>query len=354
MIYFPGQLRQYQVQVDWGDGAVDVDSAINFIKSGNDFSGTWTSDPCHSYSACGTYTIIAKIYHQNSSGAEAGETEATIRVCVSYDLTVNSTTGGSVIEPGEGTFAYDGGSPVNIVAQPDPCYQFVNWTGDVDTVDNANAAATTVTMNGDYSVTANFELNLPVADAGSDQEICAGSSVPLGGSPTATNGTSPYTYSWSPAEGLSDPSVANPIASPSSNTTYTVTVTDSKECTASDSVEVTVNEPPTITCSGNITVNNDPGQCGAVVSWPAPIVTGTQPVGSSCSPPSGMAAAFSGVPAALVRASSPIPPSAVTRDPTAAAFGMTAAVRSRYPTPSWRTRLRARIAPDPSVPTVTI
>ena len=242
---FPGQLRQYQVQVDWGDGVVDTDSTVNFVQFGNSFWGTWSSDPCHSYSACGNYTIIARIYHQNPSGAESGDTEATIRLCVSYDLTVNSATGGSVINPGEGTFPYDGGSLVNIVASPNPCYQFVNWTGDVDTVGDVTAAATTITMNGDYSITANFEPNLPAADAGTDQEVCAGASVQIGG--TATNGTPPYTYSWSPSEGLSDPTIANPTASPGENTTYTVTVTDAEGCQASDDVTVTVNPLPECT-----------------------------------------------------------------------------------------------------------
>jgi len=35
-------------------------------------------------------------------------------------------------------------------------YRFVDWTGDVDTVANVNAASTTITMNGDYSITAHF------------------------------------------------------------------------------------------------------------------------------------------------------------------------------------------------------
>jgi uncharacterized repeat protein (TIGR02543 family) len=74
-----------------------------------------------------------------------------------YSLTTSSTEGGSVTTPGEGTFVYDEGDVVKLVATPDPGYGFVNWTGDVVTVANANAASTTVTMNGDYSLTANFE-----------------------------------------------------------------------------------------------------------------------------------------------------------------------------------------------------
>ena len=35
-------------------------------------------------------------------------------------------------------------------------YRFVEWTGDVGTIADVYAATTTITMNGDYSITANF------------------------------------------------------------------------------------------------------------------------------------------------------------------------------------------------------
>ena len=73
-----------------------------------------------------------------------------------YDLIISSTEGGSVTEPGEGTFTYDEGTVVDLVAEPEAGYYFVNWTGDVGTIGNANDATTTITMNGDYSITANF------------------------------------------------------------------------------------------------------------------------------------------------------------------------------------------------------
>ncbi len=74
-----------------------------------------------------------------------------------YDLTIGSTAGGSVTTPGEGVFTYDDGTVVNLVAQAAENYNFVNWTGDTGTIGNVNAASTTITMQGDYSITANFE-----------------------------------------------------------------------------------------------------------------------------------------------------------------------------------------------------
>jgi len=78
-----------------------------------------------------------------------------------YVLSVSSTAGGSVTEPGEGEFIYEEGTVVDLVAVAESDYQFVNWTGDTDTIADVNSASTTITMNGDYSITANFEEKPP-------------------------------------------------------------------------------------------------------------------------------------------------------------------------------------------------
>jgi hypothetical protein len=73
-----------------------------------------------------------------------------------YDLTVSTSTGGSVTTPGEGTFTYDEGAVVDLVAEAEDSHGFAKWTGDVDSIADVNAASTNITMNGDYSITANF------------------------------------------------------------------------------------------------------------------------------------------------------------------------------------------------------
>ena len=75
---------------------------------------------------------------------------------LSIPLTISTTEGGEITSPGEGTFSYEEGAVVPLVAFPHAGYRFVNWTGDVDTVDNVNAASTTITVNSDYEITATF------------------------------------------------------------------------------------------------------------------------------------------------------------------------------------------------------
>jgi uncharacterized repeat protein (TIGR02543 family) len=79
-----------------------------------------------------------------------------------YTLTISSSAGGSVTTPGEGTFVYGSGTVVNLVATPTGAYEFVNWTGNVATIANVNAASTTITIDSNYSVTATFHTGPPV------------------------------------------------------------------------------------------------------------------------------------------------------------------------------------------------
>jgi len=78
-------------------------------------------------------------------------------VVVTYNLTTSSTAGGSVTTPGEGTFGpYNASEVVDLVATPDTDYSFVNWTGDTGKIGNVNSATTNITMDGNYSIVANF------------------------------------------------------------------------------------------------------------------------------------------------------------------------------------------------------
>ena len=70
-------------------------------------------------------------------------------------------------------------------------------------------------------------------------------------SPVVLNTTGAITYSWTPAAGLSNAAISNPVATPDTTTQYFVSGTNASGCTASDSLTVTVNPKPIITLTGN-------------------------------------------------------------------------------------------------------
>ena len=76
---------------------------------------------------------------------------------VRHSLSISSTEGGSVTEPGEGAFPlYSEGAVVDLVATPDSGYRFVVWTGNVGTIADVEDATTTITMYSTCVITANF------------------------------------------------------------------------------------------------------------------------------------------------------------------------------------------------------
>ena len=144
--------------------------------------------------------------------------------------------------------------------------------------------------------------DVAASEAGPNVSYCTGSSVQIGTTPDPN-----YTYSWSPAIGLSATNVANPTVSLTNtgstpvNITYTVTTSisgSSSQCHTQDQVVVTVNpiptssftlsktnicpnEPITVTYTGNMgalsgytwnfnggTVLSGSGQGPYQVSWP--------------------------------------------------------------------------------------
>lgn len=81
-----------------------------------------------------------------------------------YSLSISTSEGGEVATPNEMTSSYDEGTKVPLVALPHSGYRFINWTGDVAAITNTEDATTTVTMNCDYSITANFQFSATISD----------------------------------------------------------------------------------------------------------------------------------------------------------------------------------------------
>jgi hypothetical protein len=86
---FVGQLNQYNVQIDWGDGNIDKDSYINFTQYNDNFNGTWHSDPDHTYSRVGSFTITVKLYHGQPPGKEgSGDVSVSITIQIARQIKV--------------------------------------------------------------------------------------------------------------------------------------------------------------------------------------------------------------------------------------------------------------------------
>ncbi|MEQ9063717.1 MAG: PKD domain-containing protein [Vicingaceae bacterium] len=73
----------------------------------------------------------------------------------------------------------------------------------------------------------------PLVSAGDDVTIAKGSSEQL-------LATGAIQYQWSPITGLSNPAIANPLASPDETTSYIVTFTDINSCISVDTITVSV------------------------------------------------------------------------------------------------------------------
>ncbi len=77
--------------------------------------------------------------------------------------------------------------------------------------------------------------------------ICQGDQAQL-------NATGGEHYLWEPSESLSNNTIADPVATPSVTTEYTVTITDEYGCQASRSVTVTVHSVPVANAGSNRTI----------------------------------------------------------------------------------------------------
>jgi lysophospholipase L1-like esterase len=144
-------------------------------------------------------------------------------------LTTSSGTGGSVTTPGEGSYQYNHGTEVELVATADLSYYFKNWTGtgaSAGKIANPSSATTTITMDANYTAIANFSEELltlttsstaggSVTNPGEGQfHYDYGTDVNL----VATADTDYYFVSWT-GTGVNAGKVANPA---SATTTITM------------------------------------------------------------------------------------------------------------------------------------
>jgi gliding motility-associated-like protein len=135
----------------------------------------------------------------------------------------------------------------------------------------------TTTVGGCQSQT-NVTINVSApgftVDAGPNDTVCANETVTL--QPVVTQGSAPYTYSWTPNQYMSAGAntTLNPNVTPLQTTTYRLTVNSANGCSLQDSVrifvsgvgpQVTATANPTLICPGdlvNLNFTSSPVNCG--------------------------------------------------------------------------------------------
>ena len=213
-------------------------SVSNLVIGDNIFVWTITSGTCT------TTDTINVVISQQTDPANAGSDQ---NVCSSLAI---ATVSGNIPVVGTVTWTSLGSSVVD------------SATSVTTTVSNlslgSNLFIYTIT-NGACSSSDTVDVVMfanPTADAGVDQFTTSGTAVTIGGSPVASGGTAPYTYSWTPGTTLDDSLIANPLATVFATTTFVVTVTDSIGCNAQDTVVVWINNPPVLQ-NDTLTIDED-------------------------------------------------------------------------------------------------
>jgi hypothetical protein len=103
------------------------------------------------------YYFVVVSTDEGGNPAQSQEYDFTAELPIQYNLSVSSTAGGSVANPGEGVFSYREGTVVTLQATPNEGYAFQEWTGDTENIADLTSMSGTVTMNGDRSIVANFK-----------------------------------------------------------------------------------------------------------------------------------------------------------------------------------------------------
>lgn len=197
----------------------------------------------HTYANEGNYTVTLTISTGGHCTAQKTQSVPVYAVPIANagpDQTViygaTATLNGS---GGTGNFNYHW-EPANKVVNPN-----AQTTQTVGLTQSTTFTLTVTHPQGGCSSTDQVSIlvegsNMTATASASPSSICQGESSQLNA--IAVGGTQNYTYSWTPAIGLSDPNIANPVAHPSVTTTYTCHVSDglsSHDVQAS----VTVNNP---------------------------------------------------------------------------------------------------------------
>lgn len=148
-------------------------------------------------------------------------------ICVGNAIAYATGVGGG----GGYTFTWDNGFGITDTIYPTPTQTTVYTVTVEDGCDSPPAQDSVLVIVDDG----------PEANAGNDISVCIGGSVVL----NASSNTPGNAFSWNPPTDLSDPDIFNPICTPQQDMEYVVQVTRPDGCFNTDTVLVTLTDPPT-------------------------------------------------------------------------------------------------------------
>lgn len=255
--------------------------AFSWLNSSNVVIG---NTPSINVCPTSTSTYTAQVVHTNCNGAQVTVTDqvvvnvSTLAVTMSSNATI--CTGGNTILSATATGAT---SWSWVPATNLSCTTCSNPTASPTATTTYTCYVSNGVCQGTGTVTVTV-TPMANANAGPDVTICFGSNTQL-------NASGGSIYSWAPATGLSNPNIANPVASPTTTTTYTCYVTTPAGCFGNDAITVNVDPQLSIATAGFNTTCN--GNCnGQAVCIPG---GGTQPFTYSWSPTPGNNASITGL-----------------------------------------------------------
>jgi len=150
----------FTITASAGDhGTIDPTGAVS-VNYGADQSFTIT--PAANYHVAGVLVddvSVGTVTSYKFTSVTATHTISATFAIDTYTLTYTAGANGSITAPATSPTTHNSGDIVTITAVANATYHFVNWAGDVATVANVNAASTTITMNANYAVTANFAID---------------------------------------------------------------------------------------------------------------------------------------------------------------------------------------------------
>lgn len=148
--------------------------------------------------------------------------------------TASLTANGAVNYTWTPSATLSSGTGTSVTATPVATTIYTITGSDINTCINTGTAAVTVINTPTLSVTANTT-------------ICPGGVATL----TVSGAVN---YTWSPSGSLSSGTGNSVTANPATTTIYTVTGANSNGCTATNTVQVTIDSTPTITAIANVTI----------------------------------------------------------------------------------------------------